>query len=86
MMVSRFETSAPGYGDLTLVDAELREVNSLRILGITFDSKLTFEMHLQGVVSKAAKHLGVVRRAGKLFDCPRVLKSCFNAYVLFSLE
>ena len=23
---------------------------------------------------------------GKLFDCPRVLKSCFNVYVLFSLK
>ena len=27
-----------------------------------------------------------MRRAGKLFDWPRVLKSCFNAYVLSSLE
>ena len=25
-------------------------------------------------------------RAGKLFDCPHVLKCCFNAYVLSSLE
>ena len=35
---------------------------------------------------KAARSLGVVRRAGKLFACPRVLKNYFNAYVLFSLE
>ena len=27
-----------------------------------------------------------MRRAGKLFNCPRVLKGCFNAYVLSSLE
>ena len=27
----------------------------------------------------------VGRRAGKLFDCQRVLKSCFNAYVVLSL-
>ena len=25
-------------------------------------------------------------RAGKLFNCPRALKSCFNAYVLSSLK
>ena len=30
--------------------------------------------------------LGIVHRAGKLFDYPRVLKSCFNAYILSSLE
>ena len=27
-----------------------------------------------------------MRGAGMLFDFPRVLKSCFNAHVLFSLE
>ena len=27
-----------------------------------------------------------MRRAGKLFDCPRMFKSSFNAYVLSSLE
>ena len=30
--------------------------------------------------------MGVVRRAIKLFDCPRVLKSCFNACVLSNLD
>ena len=39
-------TIAPGY--LTLGGAELEEVKSLRILGITFDSQLTFETHLRG--------------------------------------
>ena len=28
----------------------------------------------------------IVRRLRKLFNCPRVLKSCYNAYVLSSLE
>ena len=41
---------------------------------------------LRDVVSMAIRSLGVVRRARKLFDCPRGLKSCFNAYVLSSLE
>ena len=36
--------------------------------------------------AKAARSLWVVRRTGKLFDCLRVLKSCFNVYVLSSLE
>ena len=27
-----------------------------------------------------------MRRARKLFNCPHVLKGCFNAYVLFSLD
>ena len=58
----------------------------MRIFGVTYDSKLTFETYVREVVSKAARSLGAVRRAGKLFDCLRVLKSCFNAFVRSSLE
>ena len=61
-------------------------VKELRILGVTFDFALTFETHLQEVVSKAARNLWMVRRAEKVIECPRMLKGCFNAYVLSSLE
>ena len=44
IVINRSRTSAPGYGELTLGGAELEEVKSLRILGVTFDPKLTFEM------------------------------------------
>ena len=35
----------------------------MHILGVTLDSKLTFEIHLREVVPKAVKSLGVLRRA-----------------------
>ena len=63
MVVCRSRTSTPGCGDLNLGGAELEELNSLRILGVTFESKLTFKTHLQEVVSKAVRILGVVGRA-----------------------
>ena len=69
MVVSRSRTIAPGYGELTLDDVDLEKVQSLRILGITLDSRLKFETHLQTVVPKAAKSLGVLLRAGHLYDC-----------------
>ena len=64
----------------------LSRKKSLRILGVIFYSKLTFETHLLEVISKAARNRGVVRRAGKLFDYPHVLNRCFNVYVLSNLE
>ena len=64
---SRPRTYAPGYGDFTLGRAELEELRSLLIFGVTFDSKWKFETHLREVVSKAARSLGVLRRAKKLF-------------------
>ena len=86
MVVNRSKTFAPDYGNLTLDDAEFEKLRSLRILGVIYDSKLMFETHFRKVVSKAASSLGVVCRAGKLFDCSRVLKRCFNAYVYSSLN
>ena len=71
----RSQTYASCSDDLTLGSEELEEVKSLRILGVSFDSKLTFETHLCEVVSKAARSLAVVRWAGNLFDCSRVVKS-----------
>ena len=44
-----------GYGDLTLGGTELEEVLSLRILGVTLDSKLTFEINLRKFVTNAAR-------------------------------
>ena len=79
MVINRSRINALGYGDLTPGDADLEEVESLRILGVTLDSKLTLETQLREVVSKPAKNLGVVHRKGKLVACPRVLKCCFNA-------
>ena len=81
MVVSRSRTIAPSYCDLTLGGAKLEELKSLRILRVTLGSKLTFEIHLREVMSTAVRSLGVMRPAGKLFECPRVLNSCFNAYI-----
>ena len=47
---------------------------------------LMLETHLREVVSKVARSLGVMRRERTLFDCPRVVKSCYNTYVLFSRD
>ena len=67
MVVSRSQTSAPGYGDLSLGGAELENVKILRILRVPFDPQFTFEAHLGEIVLKAAGNLGIVRRAGKFW-------------------
>ena len=86
MVVNRSRIYAPGYGHVTFGDAEVKVVKNLHILAVTLDSKLTFKTYLREIVSKAARNLGVMRRAGKLFDCLCVLKSCFNGYVLSNLS
>ena len=74
------------YGDLVPDGAKLEDAKGLHNLGVTLHSKLTFEIHLRKFVLKTARSLDIRRRARKLFERPRVLKSSFNAYVLSNLE
>ena len=49
MIVSRFRTMHPQSPPLTIGGTILKESDDLVILGVTFDSKLTFEKHLRSV-------------------------------------
>ena len=47
MIVSRSGTMHPQSPPLTIDGTVLKESDDLDILGVTFDSKLTFEKHLR---------------------------------------
>jgi hypothetical protein len=58
----------------------------LVVLGVTFDSKLTFEAHIRDVVSSSSRAWGIIRKAFKIFQSLDVLNTCFRSYVLSRLE
>ena len=41
----------------------LKESDDLVILGVTFDSKMTFEKHLRSVSRAASRRLGILRKS-----------------------
>ena len=49
MVVSRSNTMHPQSPPITIGGTELKESDDLVILGVTFDSKMTFEKHLRMV-------------------------------------
>ena len=49
MIVSRSRTMHPQSPALTIGGTLLKEPDDLDILGLTFDSKITFEKHLRSV-------------------------------------
>ena len=49
MIVSRSRTVHPQSPPLTIGGTALKESDDLVILGVTFDSKMTFEKHLRSV-------------------------------------
>ena len=62
MIVSRSRTMHSQSPTLIIGGTVLKESDDLVILGVTFDSKLTFEKHLSSVTRAASQRLGILRK------------------------
>ena len=71
---------------LTIGGTVLKESDDLVILGVTFDSKLTFEKHLRLVSRVASETLGILRKSCRVFHDRSLLGRCFRCIVLPVLE
>ena len=60
MIVARSRTMHPQSPALTIGGTVLKESEDLVILGVTFDSKITFEKHLRSVFRAASQRLGIL--------------------------
>ena len=65
--VSRSGTMHPQSHTLTIGGTVLKESDDLVILGVTFDSKMTFEKHLCSVSRAASQRLGKLRKSWQVF-------------------
>ena len=63
IIVSRSRTMHPQAPPLTIDDTVLKEYDDLDTLGVTFDSKLTFEKHLRSVARAASQRLRILRKS-----------------------
>ena len=57
VVISRSRTVSPPHGDLVLFGVSICTSPNLDILGVKFDSKLTFEDHVCGIVSMSLTEL-----------------------------
>lgn len=64
----------------------LTRSNSIRDLGVTFDSKLSFKNHIQHIVNSAYKMLGFISRSLNKFRKIETYKTLYNLYVRSILE
>ena len=64
----------------------LKESDDLVILGVTFDSKMTFEKNLRSVSRAASQRLGILRKSWQVFHDRSLLVRCFRCFVLPVLE
>ena len=63
MIVSSSRTMHPQSPPLTIGGTVLKESDDLDILGVKFDSRMTFEKHLPSVFRAASQKLGILRKS-----------------------
>ena len=83
---SRSRTVNPPHGDLVLSWVSICASPNLDILGVKFESKLTFEDHVRGIVSHVSQRIDILRLVKRLFMDTSVLLRCYYAFVLRNLE
>lgn len=72
--------------DYNIAGKQINRVDFIRDLGITLDSKLTFNLHIDNICKKAYKSLGMILRIGKPFRRPFTYKVLYSSYVRSLLE
>ena len=86
LIVSRSRTMHPQSPALAIGGTVLKESDDLVILGVTFDSKMTFEKHIRSVSRAASQRLGILRKSWHVFHDRLLLGRCFRGFVLPVLE
>ena len=86
MIVSRSRTMRPQSPPLTIGRTVLKESDDPVILGVTFDSRMTFEKHLRSVSRADSQRLGILRESWRVFHERPLLGRCLRGFVLPVLE
>lgn len=85
-VVTFHRSSAPINFEYRICDNSLLRVEEMKDLGVIFDVKLTFNAHLDAVISKAYSMLGFMIRLCTDFDDPYTLKTLYCSIVRSILE
>ena len=64
----------------------LKVSDDIDILGVTFNSKMTFEKHLCSVSRAATQSLGILKKSWQVFHDRMFIDRCFPGFVLPVLE
>ena len=66
---------------LTVEGKQIAAVDSVKLLGVNLDNKLTFTSHIQELCQKAARQVNVIRRLSKFLDTKSKL-AIFRCFIL----
>ena len=86
MIVSMSSTMHPQSPALAIGGIVRKESDDLVIMGVKFDSKMTFDNHLRSVCRASSQLPGILRKSWQVFHDRLLLGSCFRGFVLPVLE
>ena len=86
LVISRSRTVNPPNGDLVLSGVSIQASPNFDVLGVKFDSKLSYEDHVHGIVSRVSQRNIFLRSVKHIFVNISVLLSCYFAFVLTVLS
>ena len=67
LVVSKSRTVCPPHGDFVLSGVSTRASSNLGILGVKFDSVLSFEDHVHGIIFCVSQRIGILRLVNGIF-------------------
>ena len=77
IIFSRSRTHLPEHPGLSIGHDTIENVDHLKLLGILFDSKLTFESHLRYITSIISQKIGILRKCWKTYRDNAIILECF---------
>ena len=83
---SRSRTPLPEHPDISLDGIVIENVTMLKLLGVIFDSKVTFESHIATTARIASQKIGILRKSWQTYREDSVVLKCFYAFILPFLE
>ena len=86
MIVSRSRSLFPEHPNLYVNRVLVDQVDEVKLLGVTLDSKLTFEAHLRIMSRCLSQKLGILRKSKKIYMDDNILRNCFFSFTLPHFE
>lgn len=81
-----FHRVKPFLASYLLNSSPLERLSTVNDLGVLFDPKLSFNVHISSIVNKATSTLGFVKRWAKEFNDPYLTKTLYTSLVRPILE
>ena len=86
MIISRSRVALPEHPDIVVGSDVVPMCTSIRLLGVTLDSKLTFESHLRTLSTSISRHIGLLRKCKRIYSEDNIMKNCFYSFILPHFE